>query len=271
MTCFVKFDGLYEKIDIYMSNYHLKKMFSVLFALAASKAKPFKPSMTFKPFPEWANKTREAVVISKNGLKLYNSTSFKNKKVIMVIPKGQTVTVTGAYPIRGLLRIKYNETVGYGYGSGIRFTTNATIGKNIANAAKEVIGCQYVYGMAGPKVFDNAGLVYYAHKTAGVKIPRLAKDMYQKGQIVIRQTAQPGDILCFLKDTNQTTKVPSMAIVTYARSTNITYVGIFKPDTVVAEGSVNIAKKNNTSFFGKYSFKPFNPFKKGSYEIRRFW
>ena len=242
------------------------KMLSLLFSLTASKAKKFEPIK----FPEWANKTREAIVTGKKGLILYDSLK-KNKTAIMTVPFGQNVTVIGSYPIRGFYRIKYNETIGFGSGYYILFTTNATIGVNISIAAINKIGCGYTYGMAGPDTFDNAGLIYYAHKAAGVKIPRLAKDIYSKGQIVIKQRAQPGDILCFLKDTNTTTKVPSMGIITYARGATVKYVGIFKPDTVVAERKTYLRDSVSGTVRGGASSRGQFDRINNVYEVRRFW
>ena len=35
----------------------------------------------------------------------------------------------------------------------------------------------YVYGTSGPNTFDNPGLVYWAHKQAGINIPRTVAKM----------------------------------------------------------------------------------------------
>lgn len=40
--------------------------------------------------------------------------------------------------------------------------------QKILDAATNAIGCVYVYGMAGPKVFDTTGLIYYVFKQAGI-------------------------------------------------------------------------------------------------------
>lgn len=226
------------------------KMLSLLFSLTTSKRKNYSGRQTnkaYKPieFPE------RAIVIGKKGLVLYDSMHY-TKKAIITIPPGQNVTVIGSYPNNSFYRIKYNETVGYGSSHFLLITTNATVGVNILIAAINKIGCQYTYGMAGPNSFDLAGLIYYAHKAAGVTIPRLAKDMYNKGQIIKRGSAQPGDVLFFPVRRCVTAGITfwsSMAIVTFENFGYVGYVGI--QETAVTVGS-----------FIK---------KRTSYAVRRFW
>ena len=121
-----------------------------------------------------------------------------------------------------------------------RYKTNSADGNKIAEIAKSKIGSKYVYGKAGPNAFDNAGLIYYAHKAAGIQIQRLAKNMYENARVV-RGDPRPGDILCFrFKEEKKTAEVPKMAIVTSKPDTSkgcIKYVTILYPNSVVFEGT----------------------------------
>ena len=75
-----------------------------------------------------------------------------------------------------------------------------TKGEKVLAAAKQYLGCKYVYGTAGPSTFDCSGLVYYVYKHHfGITVPRSAKSMVTAGVAVEGglRNAKPGDILCF--------------------------------------------------------------------------
>ncbi len=92
----------------------------------------------------------------------------------------------------------------------------ADLKEEVASIARSVIGRNYVYGMGGPKDFDNQGLLFYSHRMAGIIIPRLPSEMYPKlisngfyteyetisylaENGVFRHQPEPGDIVVLYK------------------------------------------------------------------------
>lgn len=70
------------------------------------------------------------------------------------------------------------------------------VGQNIVNAAMTKLGTPYVWGAAGPNSFDCSGLVYWAHKQAGIYFTRTtAAELSHMGQEVSFSELQPGDII----------------------------------------------------------------------------
>lgn len=70
------------------------------------------------------------------------------------------------------------------------------VGQNIVNAAMTKIGSPYVWGASGPNTFDCSGLVYWAHKQAGVYFTRTtAAELNHMGKEVSFSELQPGDII----------------------------------------------------------------------------
>ncbi|GAA3209017.1 hypothetical protein GCM10020216_011740 [Nonomuraea helvata] len=65
-------------------------------------------------------------------------------------------------------------------------------------AAKHQIGDPYRYGGTGPGSFDCSGLVQYAWKKAGVKIPRVTNSQFARiKKKVSWRHLQPGDLMFF--------------------------------------------------------------------------
>lgn len=63
----------------------------------------------------------------------------------------------------------------------------------VAAAAKAQVGKAYAGGAAGPNAFDCSGLTQYAHRQAGINIPRTTWDQWAAGQKV--SSPRPGDIV----------------------------------------------------------------------------
>ncbi|RVW04924.1 C40 family peptidase [Rhodococcus spongiicola] len=70
-------------------------------------------------------------------------------------------------------------------------------GQAVANAAKSKLGSPYVWGATGPSSFDCSGLVQWAHKQAGVSVPRVSYDQIAGGTPVSKANLQPGDVVSF--------------------------------------------------------------------------
>ncbi|GAA3663471.1 hypothetical protein GCM10022224_029310 [Nonomuraea antimicrobica] len=65
-------------------------------------------------------------------------------------------------------------------------------------AAKDQIGDPYRYGGTGPGSFDCSGLVLFAWKKAGVKLPRVASSQFARIRNKISwRNLKPGDLLFF--------------------------------------------------------------------------
>lgn len=64
-------------------------------------------------------------------------------------------------------------------------------------AAEARIGAPYRYGGAGPDAFDCSGLVTYAHRQAGIAVPRTAAEQFAAATPVKRGELRPGDLVFF--------------------------------------------------------------------------
>jgi len=73
----------------------------------------------------------------------------------------------------------------------------ANSGSSIVSYAESKLGCDYVYGATGPNTFDCSGLVQWAHKKAGINVPRVSRDQASSGQAVSYNNLQPGDCVFF--------------------------------------------------------------------------
>jgi hypothetical protein len=79
-------------------------------------------------------------------------------------------------------------------------------------AALSKVGKEYVWGGAGPDVFDCSGLVQWAYRQAGILMPRTAAEQFLTGQHIPLSSAAPGDLLFWTYDPNDPTFVDHVAI-----------------------------------------------------------
>jgi peptidoglycan DL-endopeptidase CwlO len=69
------------------------------------------------------------------------------------------------------------------------------IAERAMSFALSQVGKPYVWGATGPGAYDCSGLMLRAYESAGVTLPRVARQQYWAGaQLLVRQ-AQPGDLL----------------------------------------------------------------------------
>lgn len=61
--------------------------------------------------------------------------------------------------------------------------------------AKQKVGAMYSWGAAGPQTFDCSGLVQWAFKQAGIKLPRTSFEQSHVGAPVAYENLRPGDIV----------------------------------------------------------------------------
>jgi cell wall-associated NlpC family hydrolase len=71
------------------------------------------------------------------------------------------------------------------------------IRKNILRKAESLIGTPYCYGGYSSSCMDCSGFVKTVYESAGIDLPRVSKDMYQKGMPVNGRNAKPGDLVFF--------------------------------------------------------------------------
>lgn len=134
-------------------------------------------------------------------------------------------------------------------------TTNVVL-KRVHKA----IGTPYVYGGTNPGGFDCSGLVQWAYKGAGIKLPRTAREQSQAGyRIRDKAKMRPGDIVAFRRSrggyhtgiylgdgkfihaprTNTRVRIESMETGYFARN----FIGARRVDT--SEPNVALAEATN--------------------------
>lgn len=74
---------------------------------------------------------------------------------------------------------------------------SAAIAYSAARVAAAQKGKRYVYGGAGPSVFDCSGLVQYAYKRVGIRIPRTADQQYRASKHIPQRSLRVGDVVFF--------------------------------------------------------------------------
>ena len=84
-------------------------------------------------------------------------------------------------------------------------------GKAIQFALGEV-GKPYVWGATGPNAYDCSGLMLRAYESAGVTLPRVARQQYWAGAQLPVRHAQPGDLLFWGYDTSNPDSIHHVAM-----------------------------------------------------------
>jgi peptidoglycan DL-endopeptidase CwlO len=79
-------------------------------------------------------------------------------------------------------------------------------------AAESRIGDPYVWGGAGPTIFDCSGLVQWSMRQAGIVMPRVAVDQAMTGPLIPVSELQPGDLLFYHTDPTAPTYISHVAI-----------------------------------------------------------
>jgi cell wall-associated NlpC family hydrolase len=80
------------------------------------------------------------------------------------------------------------------------------------DAALSRVGMPYVWGGAGPNVFDCSGLVQWSMGQAGIIMPRVAASQAQTGPRISVADLQPGDLLFYHTDPTAPTYISHVAI-----------------------------------------------------------
>lgn len=69
-----------------------------------------------------------------------------------------------------------------------------------ARIAAAQVGAPYRYGGASPHGFDCSGLVYYAYRKAGFRVPRTTHAQLRKATRIPPDRLRPGDLVFFKLD-----------------------------------------------------------------------
>ena len=70
--------------------------------------------------------------------------------------------------------------------------------QNIVRTASSQEGKQYRMGGASPsRGFDCSGLIWWAYRQNGLKVPRVTVDQARAGYAVPKSSPRPGDIMVF--------------------------------------------------------------------------
>jgi cell wall-associated NlpC family hydrolase len=80
------------------------------------------------------------------------------------------------------------------------------------SAALSRVGMPYVWGGAGPNVFDCSGLVQWSMRQAGIVMPRVAASQAQTGPQIPVADLEPGDLLFYHTDPTAPTYISHVAI-----------------------------------------------------------
>ncbi len=79
-------------------------------------------------------------------------------------------------------------------------------------AAVGKLGRPYVWGAEGPNSFDCSGLVQWAYRQAGVRMPRVAAQQWASGPQIPLSQARPGDLLFWRNDPTNPRYISHVAI-----------------------------------------------------------
>ncbi len=74
---------------------------------------------------------------------------------------------------------------------------SSSLGQEIANYARTLVGCPYVYGGSSPRGFDCSGLTSYVYGHFGYTLNRSSSGQLDNGTPVSRSELQPGDLVMF--------------------------------------------------------------------------
>ena len=77
----------------------------------------------------------------------------------------------------------------------------------VVATARQLLGSPYRFGGNSPRGFDCSGLVWYAHRQAGIPVPRSALGQHGAAVPVARGQLLPGDVLFFRIDRRRTDHV----------------------------------------------------------------
>lgn len=95
----------------------------------------------------------------------------------------------------------------------------------VLSFAEKFLGTPYRYGGKGPGGFDCSGFVSYCFRqTMGLNLPPMATVYNKVGTAVSKDSARPGDIICFEGSRAGTKTIGHVGIVTEVTSKSIWFI-----------------------------------------------
>jgi cell wall-associated NlpC family hydrolase len=134
------------------------------------------------------------------------------RQVALVLPKDASVAALVAQAATEGLPVTTGSAGGVGVNAsdGPGLTVAQT--RAFLTAALSRVGMPYVWGGAGPDVFDCSGLVQWSMRQAGIVMPRVAVDQAQTGPLIPLSELQPGDLLFYHTDPTAPDYISHVAI-----------------------------------------------------------
>jgi len=131
------------------------------------------------------------------------------RKIARLLPKTASVApLVGQAAVRGLPGSAGAVEITAADGSGLTVAQT----RAFLTAALAQVGKRYVWGGAGPNVFDCSGLVQWSMRQAGITMPRVAVNQAQTGPQVPLADLVPGDLLFYHTDPTAPTYISHVAI-----------------------------------------------------------
>jgi cell wall-associated NlpC family hydrolase len=79
-----------------------------------------------------------------------------------------------------------------------RHVHKRTVGERVAAVALREVGVPYRWGGISPASgFDCSGLVYWAYRRLGIRVPHSSYALFDRGRQIPRRGMKPGDVLFF--------------------------------------------------------------------------
>jgi len=130
----------------------------------------------------------------------------------LILPSDASVAPLVAQPAARGLPVTTGSAGAYGVTGtdGPGLTVSQT--RAFLTAGLSRVGKPYVWGGAGPNVFDCSGLVQWSMRQAGLVMPRVAVDQAQTGPLIPLADLEPGDLLFYHTDPTAPTYISHVAI-----------------------------------------------------------
>ena len=117
---------------------------------------------------------------------------------ILHAPTAQAATTESASATKAAATAGTSKTTSAAALRAAKVARQKVKARKAVTAAKNQIGDPYRYGATGPGSFDCSGLVQYAWKKAGVKLPRVAASQFARIKNKVSwRNLQPGDLMFF--------------------------------------------------------------------------
>ncbi|MGN6793446.1 MAG: C40 family peptidase [Streptosporangiaceae bacterium] len=133
-------------------------------------------------------------------------------KLKKLAPKGTAVAPLVTQVIMGSVTVTSGAAGAVGETRGQGPGLTATQIARFLAAAESRLGMRYVWGGAGPTVFDCSGLVQWSMRQAGILMPRVAADQARTGPLVKLSDLRPGDLLFYHTDPTAPNFISHVAI-----------------------------------------------------------